>query len=82
MLQHDETRFPVASEIMPPFIKFITGDLSFYADVLGMPNSCSHWCPWCLLFHPEWNKDPDTFILEERTLRFLSETSEAVKKRF
>jgi hypothetical protein len=84
-LQHDETRFPVGSEIifmMPPFTIFITGDLSFYADVLGMPNSSSYWCPWCLLSHPEWNKDPDTFVPEERTLQFISEMSEAVQKDF
>ncbi len=45
MLQHDKTRFPAGSEIifmMPPFTIFITRDLSFYADMLGMPNSsCS-----------------------------------------
>jgi hypothetical protein len=39
MLQHDETRFPAGSEIffmMLPFSIFITRDLSFYADVLGI----------------------------------------------
>jgi hypothetical protein len=44
-LQHDGTRFPAGSEIifmMLPFVMFMTGDLSFYANMLGMPNSCSH----------------------------------------
>jgi hypothetical protein len=53
-----------------------------YADVPGMPNSSSYWCPWCLLSHSEWNKDPDTFIPEEHTLQFLLEMSEAVQKDF
>jgi len=78
----DETRFPEGSKIvliMPSFEVFITGDLSFYADVLGMPNSSSYWCPWCLLSHPEWNRDPATFVTEDRTLKFLSETVEAIK---
>ncbi len=78
----DETRFPEGSKIvliMPSFEVFITGDLSFYADVLGMPNSSSYWCPWCLLSHPEWNRDPATFVTEDRTLKFLSDTVEAIK---
>jgi hypothetical protein len=77
MLQHDENKFPTGSKIV--FAMFITGDFSFYADVLGMPNSSSYWCPWCLLSHPEWNKDPDAFVTEERTLKFLSKTLEAIK---
>ncbi len=81
----DETSFAAGSEIilsLPPFALFITGDLSFYADVLGMPNSSSYWCPWCLLSHPEWNRDPTTFVAEERTLKFLSDTVEAINKDF
>jgi hypothetical protein len=45
MTQHDETRFPASSKVIfitLPFSLFITGDLSYYADVLGMPNSTSH----------------------------------------
>jgi hypothetical protein len=44
-----------------------------------MPNSTSYWCPWCLLSHSEWNKAPETFIPEARTLGFLSEMYLAVK---
>jgi hypothetical protein len=49
-----ENMLEAGSEIvltLPKFSLFITGDLSFYADVLGMPNSSSYWCPWCLVFH-------------------------------
>jgi hypothetical protein len=44
-----EGRFEKSSTILftiPLFSIFITGDLSFYEDVLGMPNSCSYWCPF------------------------------------
>jgi hypothetical protein len=82
MTHQDEARFPAGSKIiliMPPFSLFITGDLSYYADVLGMPNSSSYWCPWCLLSHADWNQPPETFNAEERTLEFLTEVSLAVK---
>jgi len=35
--------------IIPYFNLFMTGNLSFYAIVLGMPKSSSYWCPWCLM---------------------------------
>jgi hypothetical protein len=38
---------------------YIMGDLSFYADVLGMPKSSSYRCPWCLLSHVEWQQSVD-----------------------
>jgi hypothetical protein len=40
MTHQDKTRFPAGSKIifiMPPFYIFITSNLSYYADVLGMP---------------------------------------------
>jgi hypothetical protein len=40
--------------IIPHFNLYVTGDLSFYADVLGVPKSSSYWCPWCLLSLIEW----------------------------
>ncbi len=64
---------------LPKFMLFITGDLAYYADVLGMPNSSSYWCPWCLVTHREWQADPDTYVAEKRTSKFLSETYLAVK---
>jgi hypothetical protein len=85
MMYCDETSFPAEAHIiliLPPFELFITGDLSFYADVLGMPNSSSYYCPWCLLSHPEWNRDPTTCAVEECTLKFLSDTVEAINKDF
>jgi hypothetical protein len=82
MTHQDEARFPAGSKIiliMPPFSLFITGDLSYYADMLGMPSSSSYWCPWCLLSHADWNQPPETYNAEERTLEFLTEVSLAVK---
>jgi hypothetical protein len=82
MTQRDQTGFPAGSEIifvMPPFTIFITGDLSYYADVLGMLNSTSYRCPWCLLSHSEWYKTPETFSPKACTLDFLLEMSLAVK---
>ncbi len=55
---HDE-KIVKASKIIliiPHFDLDITGDLSFYADILGMPKSSSYWCLWCLLSHPEWQQ--------------------------
>jgi hypothetical protein len=58
---------------------FLTGDLSYYADILGMPNSCSHWCPFCLLSHPEWQESASN-TGDARTAAFLQETYEKIKK--
>lgn len=33
-----------------------SGDLAFYADVLGKPNSSGYWCHLCQLCWKEWNK--------------------------
>jgi len=33
-------------------------DLAFYADVLGQPNSATHWCHLCDLSWHQWNADP------------------------
>jgi hypothetical protein len=77
MLQCDEKRSLMGSKVMsmmPPFAMFITGGLSFYANVLGAPKSSSYWCPWGLLSHPKWKKDPNSFVAEECTLKFISET--------
>jgi hypothetical protein len=53
----DEEQFEIGSEIaltIKNFSFFITGDLAFYANVLGMPSFSSYWCPWCLLSCPQW----------------------------
>jgi hypothetical protein len=57
MRHTDDLKLPMGSEVIltiASFNIFITGDLSFYADVLGMPSSTNYWCPFCLLSHPEW----------------------------
>jgi hypothetical protein len=76
MMPCDERSFPEGLKIlliMPPFDLFVTGDLSFYADVLLMPSSSSYWCPWWFLSHPEWNRDPTTFVVEDRYSRSCKE---------
>jgi hypothetical protein len=37
-----------------PFRVFMTGDLAYYAVCHGKENSTSHWCPWCMLSHANW----------------------------
>jgi hypothetical protein len=63
--------------IIPSFDLFITGDLSYYADVLGMPSSTSYWCPWCLLSRIQWQVSADA-TGEERTAEFQQNTYKAV----
>ena len=78
---HDE-RFPKNSSILfiiPQFKLFLMGDLSYYADILGMLNSCSCWCPFCLLSRPEWQESASN-TGEKRTAAFLEETYERIKK--
>jgi hypothetical protein len=79
--QSYEERYPQDSVILltiPHFNLFITGDLAYYADVLGMPNSSSYWCPWCLLSRPEWQQSADA-TGEARTTAFLEEMSTAIQ---
>ena len=40
---------------IPCFNIYMTGDLAFYADVLGKPNSSTYWCHLCMLSWKEWN---------------------------
>ena len=65
--------------IIPHFDVYVTGDLSFYADVLGMPNSSSYWCPWCLLSRVEWQQSADN-MGEKRTAQFLNDTYSAIQQ--
>ncbi len=41
-----------------PINVYITGDLAFYATVLGKENMGGIWCPWCMLSKQEWSADP------------------------
>jgi len=64
--------------IIPHFNLYVTGDLSYYADVLGMPKSSNYWCPWCLLSRIEWQQSSENNG-EKRTIKFLTETFDAMK---
>jgi hypothetical protein len=78
-----EERFEQESKIIltiPSFTVFITGNLAYYADALGMPSSSSYWCPWCLLSHPEWQLLPSNQPAEECTSEFLENMYQAILK--
>jgi hypothetical protein len=42
-----------------PIRLFVTGDLKFYAQMLGRDNMSGCWCMWCLKAPHEWNKQDD-----------------------
>ncbi len=54
--------------------------MAYYADALGMPNSSSYWCPWCLLSRPEWQLLPSNQPAEECTAEFLENMYQAILK--
>jgi hypothetical protein len=58
--------------IIPHFNLYITGDLSYYANILDMPSSSSYWCSWCLLSRIEWQQSANN-TGEKRTSTFLQE---------
>ncbi len=64
--------------IIPCFDLYIMGDLSYYADVLGMPKSSSYWCPWCLLSRIELQQSANN-IGEKRTREFLQQMYDTVR---
>ena len=49
----------------PPLIYSPQETFELYANVLGMPNSSSYWCPWCLVSHKEWQGEPVSYIAEK-----------------
>jgi hypothetical protein len=80
MRHTNDIKLPMGSEIIltiPSFNIFITGDLSYYADVLGMPASTSYWCPFCLLSQPEWQQAADANG-DERTAEVQRNTYTAI----
>jgi len=42
-----------------PIRFFVTGDLKFYAQMLGRDNMSGCWCMWCLKAPNEWKKQDD-----------------------
>ena len=54
----EETILPCGAEVcldIPHFYIYITGDLAFYANILGKPNICPLWYHLCDKSHKEWN---------------------------
>jgi hypothetical protein len=54
---------------IPKFNVFITGDLSFHADVLGKANSSGYWCHLCQLSWAQWyecaNEEATKWMIHE-----------------
>ena len=42
------------SHITIPTRILISGDLAFFATIVGKNNMSGHWCHWCMLSPPEW----------------------------
>jgi hypothetical protein len=44
--------------MVPYFWLFVTGDMSLYADSLGIgkSKSCRYWCMYCILTRIQWNE--------------------------
>ncbi len=65
---------------IPKFNVFMTGDLAFYADVLGKANSSGYWCHLCQLSWAQWNecanKEATKWTIDEfkKALRIKIET--------
>lgn len=58
---------------------YMTGDLGFYANVLGMHESSSDWYLFCcMLSCIEWQQSAESYG-EKQTIAFLTETYNAVK---
>ena len=55
----------------------VTGDLAFYASLLGKVNASGHWCTWCRLMYTEW-KENDHDAGESWTLEKMDELREAI----
>ena len=52
-----KTPIPEFEFVKPCRIRIVmTGDLAFYAAVLGKPNSASHWCMWCQHSYSVWKE--------------------------
>ena len=60
-----------------PFRVFMTGDLAYYAICHGKENSTSHWCPFCMLSHANW-QDSGHELGELWDLDKIADTAEQV----
>jgi hypothetical protein len=44
-------------KIIENFTYFVTGDLAFYATILGRDGTAPSRCPWCDLSSKQWKAD-------------------------
>ena len=58
---------------VPQFRFYVTGDLAFYADMLGMHKTNHWWCSWSLLTHPDWQVKTMDSPGEEHTLEVMND---------
>ena len=55
----------------------VTGDLAFYASLLGKVNASGHWCTWCQLMYTDWKKKNHD-AGESWSLRQMDELRESI----
>ena len=78
----EETNLPCPAKIcldIPHFTIYIMGDLAYYSDILGKPNSSPHWCHLCDMSHSEWN-DVSKNVGNLWNIKMLKETYKTYKK--
>ena len=79
----EETSLPCGANLcldIPHFEIYITGDLAYYSDILGKPNSSPHWCHLCDTSHSEWNNVSNKNVGNLWSTKLLKETFEKYKQ--
>ena len=82
-MMEEETSLPSGAKIcltIPELMIYMTGDLAFYSDVLGKPNSSPHWCHLCDLSHKEWNDVSNVNKGNLWSINMMKETYETYKQ--
>ena len=79
----EETSLPSFAKMcldIPHFEIYVTGDLAYYTDILGKPNSSPHWCHLCDMSHSEWNDVSNKNVGNLWNTKMLKETFETYKE--
>jgi hypothetical protein len=74
----EEAPFVNLNFIALPANVFITGDLAFFATILGKEHMGGIWCPWCMLSKQQWSLESHD-IGEEWTIERLFQIREQVE---
>lgn len=82
-MMEEETSLPSGAKIclnIQELMIYMTGDLAFYSDILGKPNSSPHWCHLCDLSHKEWNDVSNVTKGNLWSINMMKETYEIYKQ--